>query len=455
MRIQEINIQTLSWILVICLLPSLASGQTIKLNNGSFEAAVPTHSTTPYGWHNCGNPAESPPDIQPGHFKVTKKPANGKTYLGLVTRDNDTNEGISQRLTKPLIAGECYEFSISLAKAALYVSMSKSTMKDENFKEPIILRIYGGNTHCDKAELLAETAPITNIAWKKYDFKFNPKKGNHNYIFLEAYYKKGAFFPYNGNILIDNASSIVNCDKKEEILANLNIKVVDKKTGRSLKGAKIKVINTVTKKALSKESVGASRYAWADLDQEINFRIEGTKEGYKKATKFFNTKNLTKTKNFAYTISLEKEEIVDPIAIAEPVIEKEEVLKVEKFDRKKIAIGTLLRTEEIQFKADKYELLPSSDKVLKNIVSLLKSNPDIKIEVGGHTNNIPDNKYCDWLSEARAKAVVDFLTKRGISASRLTYKGYGKREPMTTNKTKDGRRKNQRVDIKIIDFDNK
>ncbi|MGB0861956.1 MAG: OmpA family protein [Saprospiraceae bacterium] len=454
MRIHKINIQAFSWLFMTCLLPSLVSGQTIKLNNGSFEAAVPTHSTTPYGWHNCGDPAESPPDIQPGHFEVTKKPVQGNTYIGLVTRDNDTNEGISQRLSKPLVAGECYNFSISLAKAERYVSLSKRTMENENFKEPIILRIYGGNTHCSKIELLHETKPITNVKWKKFDFKLNPTKGNHNYIFLEAYYKKGAFFPYNGNLLLDNASNIVNCDKPEEVLANLNVKVIDKKTGRSLKGAKVKVINRRTKKVLSKESVGASKYAWADLDKEMDFRIEGTKAGYKKTTKLFNTKALAKTKNYKFTIALEREEVVDPIAIAEPEVKKEEVLKVEKFDRKKIAVGTVLRTEEIQFKADKYELLPSSDNVLKNLASLLKSNPDIKIELGGHTNNIPDSKYCDWLSEERAKAVVDYLTKRGIAANRLTYKGYGKREPITTNKTKDGRRKNQRVDIKIISFDN-
>ncbi len=69
MRIHE-NFKALHLLLAICTLPMLLNGQEIKLNNSSFEDA-PQHSTTPYGWHNCGDIHESPPDIQPGHFEVT------------------------------------------------------------------------------------------------------------------------------------------------------------------------------------------------------------------------------------------------------------------------------------------------------------------------------------------------------------------------------------------------
>ncbi|MGB1121726.1 MAG: OmpA family protein, partial [Saprospiraceae bacterium] len=59
---------------------------------------------------------------------------------------------------------------------------------------------------------------------------------------------------------------------------------------------------------------------------------------------------------------------------------------------------------------------------------------------------------CDRLSTSRAKAVVNYLTNKGIAPSRLSYKGYGKRKPITTNETKAGRAKNQRVEIKITSF---
>ena len=450
---QRKNSTIFFWLFAITTVPSVLLGQKIKLNNGSFED-VAQHSTAPYGWHNCGDPAESPPDIQPGHFKVEEPANNGKTYIGLVTRDNDTWEGMSQRLNKPMIAGECYNFSIYLAKAPAYVSLSRSTMKEENFYAAVRLKIYGGNTHCStdrnggKGKLLGETGPINHKEWKKYSFKFQPS-AEYNYIYLEAYYKRGAFFPYNGNLLLDNCSDIVSCDFKE-VIANLNVKVLDKENGRSLKGAKVQVINTKTNKAKTKESVGASRYAWAELDQGTSFKILATKEGYEAASKVISTKNLSETKTFNITLQLKKkkEEVIThvdppPVEPDEPEAPEGVTIVTDGEDR-------LLRTEEIQFEADQSQLLSTSFNVLNNIAAFLKSNPKIKVEVGGHTNNIPDNDYCDKLSRSRAKSVAEYLQSRGVPKDRVTYKGYGKRNPIATNETREGRKRNQRVDIKII-----
>ncbi|MBK9733528.1 MAG: OmpA family protein, partial [Saprospiraceae bacterium] len=62
----------------------------------------------------------------------------------------------------------------------------------------------------------------------------------------------------------------------------------------------------------------------------------------------------------------------------------------------------------------------------------------------------PPHEYCDQLSTARAKKVAEFLYNRGISKSRVTFKGYGKREPLTDSTSAQGRQKNQRVEIKIM-----
>ena len=69
----------------------------IILQNPSFEGPA-GQSRPPMGWTNCGAPGESPVDIQPGSFDVNFPPYNGNTYLGMVTRDIGTYEGISQRL---------------------------------------------------------------------------------------------------------------------------------------------------------------------------------------------------------------------------------------------------------------------------------------------------------------------------------------------------------------------
>jgi outer membrane protein OmpA-like peptidoglycan-associated protein len=89
---------------------------------------------------------------------------------------------------------------------------------------------------------------------------------------------------------------------------------------------------------------------------------------------------------------------------------------------------------------------------LNEIYTFLASNPDVVVEIGGHTNGIPPDDYCDRLSTARAKAVAEHLVSKGIPKDRLQYKGYGKRQPVATNKSDYGRKQNQRVEIKILSF---
>jgi outer membrane protein OmpA-like peptidoglycan-associated protein len=83
----------------------------------------------------------------------------------------------------------------------------------------------------------------------------------------------------------------------------------------------------------------------------------------------------------------------------------------------------------------------------------MNNNSSISIEIGGHTNSLPSQEYCDKLSSERAKNVADFLVKNGISRSRISFKGYGKRNPIADNNTELGKQKNQRVEIKITDLD--
>ena len=75
---------------------------SIRLVNPSFED-VPKQSSPPLGWADCGFTGESAPDVHPSNFWEVSKPAqNGKTYVGLVVRNNDTWERISQMLESPL-----------------------------------------------------------------------------------------------------------------------------------------------------------------------------------------------------------------------------------------------------------------------------------------------------------------------------------------------------------------
>jgi outer membrane protein OmpA-like peptidoglycan-associated protein len=101
----------------------------------------------------------------------------------------------------------------------------------------------------------------------------------------------------------------------------------------------------------------------------------------------------------------------------------------------------------VLFDFSKSTLQPASDPVLQQILDLLKKTPTLKLEIQGHTDNVGNESYNQTLSEARAKAVVTWLTGHGVAASRLTSKGYGKTKPIADNSTDAGRAKNRRVEI--------
>jgi len=116
----------------------------------------------------------------------------------------------------------------------------------------------------------------------------------------------------------------------------------------------------------------------------------------------------------------------------------------------RLASGEPIRMEKIQFDADsiviKTEAVPSIDELYE----FLYDNPTIIIEVSGHTNSLPADEYCDRISTARAKSVADYLINKGIESRRVISIGHGKRKPIATNQTPEGRKKNQRVEIRLI-----
>ncbi len=103
------------------------------------------------------------------------------------------------------------------------------------------------------------------------------------------------------------------------------------------------------------------------------------------------------------------------------------------------------------FERGKADLLPDSYEELDRVVKLMKQNPEIKIEVSGHTNNIGDMVKLMDLSRRRAEAVKQYLVHHGIAASRIKTVGYGPKKPIASNDTPEGRKKNQRVEFKIIE----
>ncbi len=447
--------------------PASTFGQAkeIKLKNPSFEDSPRIGANdriAPTGWFDCGKPGESAPDIHPGpsnepFFEVTKESQDGNTYIGMVTRDNDTWESIAQRLPSALQSGKCYEFSIHLARSPIYNSYSRTSVQRVNFSDPIVLKIYGGNDYCNRKQLLAESDLVENYDWKKFNFRFEPN-GDYNFITIEAYYKTPALFPYNGNVLVDNASNItvIPCDKPEveDLMPAPEVTIIMPLTsGEEIDFDRFKlqasVLNIESKSGIKLFFNGQTKPFSFDKGKSRIAADVVLDEG-KNVIKVEGRNGSGNDFDSSILIYVPKRIVVNipPASPTEPLNKPTENLP-EAFDEK-IPAGSIVTLKNIVFPADSFNVAKSSLPILDDLSTYLNKYPDTAIEVGGHTNNLCDSEFCIYLSELRAKSVRDYLVRKGIAPQRLSYKGYGSASPITSNRTPNGRKKNQRVDIKVI-----
>ncbi|MFA6596161.1 MAG: OmpA family protein [Ignavibacteriaceae bacterium] len=104
----------------------------------------------------------------------------------------------------------------------------------------------------------------------------------------------------------------------------------------------------------------------------------------------------------------------------------------------------------VNFEFNKSALSPESYPILVNAVQVLLVNPDIKVEIQGHTDNIGSESFNTKLSKQRAETVKRFLVAKGVSASRLSTVGVGSSIPVADNKTAEGRSLNRRIEFKVL-----
>jgi outer membrane protein OmpA-like peptidoglycan-associated protein len=127
---------------------------------------------------------------------------------------------------------------------------------------------------------------------------------------------------------------------------------------------------------------------------------------------------------------------------------KEEVKPVEPpTDISKVEKGQSITLEGILFETGSAKITASSEEVLAKVVKTLTDNPDIKVEIQGHTDDKGKEAANMKLSERRANSVKTYLVKNGIAKDRLTAKGYGQTKPVASNDTPEGREKNRRIEF--------
>lgn len=106
--------------------------------------------------------------------------------------------------------------------------------------------------------------------------------------------------------------------------------------------------------------------------------------------------------------------------------------------------------EPIFFDFDKYDIREEHDDFLKRLIKVVKGHSDLRVRVTGHTDADGSNAYNDTLSRNRARAIIDYFVRHGLSEDRLEFEFKGETVPIDTNSTPEGKQRNRRVDFAFI-----
>jgi outer membrane protein OmpA-like peptidoglycan-associated protein/tetratricopeptide (TPR) repeat protein len=173
-----------------------------------------------------------------------------------------------------------------------------------------------------------------------------------------------------------------------------------------------------------------------------NYALNVSKSAYVFQSENFNlTTNASLSKPFELEFFLQK---IPPTLNPQSPITEGGKVTTEKPADKPIVL------KNVFFETGKADLKTESLAELNKLKLLLTENPNLRIEIRGHTDNVGSDTDNQILSEKRAKAVRDFLANQGIAANRLAYKGFGKNQPVSSNDTEGGRSANRRTEFVIF-----
>jgi outer membrane protein OmpA-like peptidoglycan-associated protein len=257
-------------------------------------------------------------------------------------------------------------------------------------------------------------------------YPINTEKDEHGFVVSKngdkAYY--GAAEGEGNNKDLNIYSFDLYEEARPEKVVFVNGEILNN-NGEVPEGAKVMLKNTKTDKEVE-----------AVIDQETGdyVAVMTVKEGE-------DIMLTAKKKGYAFSSQLISS---DKIVIGKAV-------KTRKTEIKPIEVGEAYRINDINFATNSYQITPRIMKVLDEFIDFLNTNPSLKIDINGYTDNVGNPKDNVSLSENRAKAVYDYLIIEEIDPKRLSYKGFGEKNPIISNKTPEGRAKNRRTEFVIIE----
>lgn len=207
---------------------------------------------------------------------------------------------------------------------------------------------------------------------------------------------------------------------KESQLTILKGTITDSKTGQPIE-ATIEIVDNEKNVVIAtfKSNSATGKYL-VSLPAGKNYGISINKTGY-----IFHSENIDIPANAAF------KEITKDISF------------------KPMEVGNKVVLNNIFFNYNESTIREQSRNEIERVALMLFKNPTVKIEISGHTDSKGTDEYNQTLSEARAKAVIEYLIMLDVEPERLTYKGYGKTKPVAGNDTEEGRAQNRRTEVEI------
>lgn len=124
--------------------------------------------------------------------------------------------------------------------------------------------------------------------------------------------------------------------------------------------------------------------------------------------------------------------------------------KGDRVDGEGCTLAKIIDLKGVTFDFNQARLSENAQVILEDVVAILAKYPDMRVEIAGHTDSKGSDEYNQKLSERRAAAVRDHFISKGRPAEQMTSKGYGESEPRDTNDTEEGRERNRRVELRIL-----
>ena len=233
-------------------------------------------------------------------------------------------------------------------------------------------------------------------------------------------------------------------------IKGLVLSAIDSTSGKVLR-ATFKVTANKSKKSFTvNTSDDITEYYLALADKDL-YQIETFAKDYE--LKVEQVKYASSKKAVFYTVLLKKIPSLNNTKNSPPPSVTTTKVPIESSKIKDLAnieTGQAITLDNVYFEQSSFVLQSISYEELNKMAELLKSAPQVKIEISGHTDNIGDTRLNLALSENRARVVYNYLVSKGIEERRLHYKGYGSNRPLFPNDSEENKKKNRRVELTIL-----